>query len=355
MDAVRWWLRELAGLVPERMRRSLSGRGERLLIAVEASGATQLVHAAGGRREALGSLEGTPGSVAALRAELARPRWRRLVAAGAVSIELPAALALRTETTLPVAAEGSLREVLSFDLDRRTPFKSADVYFDGRVVARDAKAGLLRVDLAVVAREWVDDALARARELGLAPERVELRDAEAAERLPLNLLPLARRPPRGRAGDFAIASLAAMTLLLGIAAVGIPVYRAHAAAEALAREVAEARRAAAATAAVQKEIEAARQEESMLVERKRRQPTVSETLLVLTRLLPDDAWLSDLRISGAELQLLGVAASASDLIGLLDRSKRFTDANFRASLMLDARLNRERFHIGARIAPAEGQ
>ena len=354
-DAARWWIRELAGLVPEGVRLSLSGRGERLLLAIDASGAAQLVHAAGGRRETLGSLDGTPGAIAAMRAVLAQPRWRRLAAAGAVSIELPAALALRTETTLPVAAEGSLREVLSFDLDRRTPFKSADVYFDGRVLARDTKAGVLRVDLAVVAREWVDDALAAARELGLSPERVELRDADAAEPLPHNLVPPPRRPPRRRTGDLVIAGLAAMTMLLGVAALGIPVYRAHAAAGALAGEVAEAKRAAAATAAVQKEIEAARQEVSMLAERKRRQPTVSETLLVLTRLLPDDAWLSDLRISGAELQLLGVAASASDLIGLLDRSKRFTDANFRASLMLDARLNRERFSIGARIAPAEGQ
>ncbi|HVM81291.1 MAG TPA: PilN domain-containing protein [Stellaceae bacterium] len=352
--AASWWLRELAGMVPESLRHSLSGRGGRLVLAIDARGAAQALYASGGRHETLGALDGSAGSVAALRRLLEQPRWRRRIAGAAVAIELPAALALRTTTTLPAAAEGSLREVLSFDLDRRTPFKSADVYFDGRVAARDAKAGLLQVELAVVAREWIDGALALARELGLEVERVELRAEDAEEPLPHNLLPPKARPARRRTGDLLLAGLAAVTLLLAAAAVGIPVYRAHEAAAALAEEVAQAKRAAAATAVVQKEIETARQEESMLAERKRHEPAVSETLFLLTHLLPDDAWLSDLRISGAEVQLLGIAASASDLIGLLDRSKRFADASFRASLTQDQRLKRERFNIGARIAPAGG-
>jgi len=159
---------------------------------------------------------------------------------------------------------------------------------------------------------------------------------------------------RRKSCNLVLAALAAATVLLGSVAAVLPVYRAHEKAAALALEIAEAKHAAAATAAVQKQIEIARQEESMLTERRRREPTISDTLFVLTHLLPDDAWLSDLRISGAEVQLLGVAASASDLIGLLDRSQRFTDASFRASLTRDQRLNRERFNIGARIAPARG-
>ena len=352
--ALSWWFRELSSMVPNGLRRPLSGFGGGLVLVVDSKGSMQATYASGGRRETLGALDGSQAAAAALRRTLQEPRWRRRVAASA-AIELPASLALRTRTTLPRAAAGNLREVLSFDLDRRTPFRSADVYFDCYIAALDARAGMLQVDLVVVAREWVDEALARARELGLSVERVLLRSEDGAGSLPYDLLPPQERPARRRSGGFLLAALAASALLLGAVAAGLPLYRAHESEAALAAEVAEARRTAAATASVRKEIEIARQEESMLAERKRRQPTVSETLFVLTRLLPDDAWLSELRISGGDLQLLGVAASASDLIGLLDRSRRFTDAGFRASLTRDQRLQRERFNIGARIAPMEGR
>ncbi|HYC15535.1 MAG TPA: hypothetical protein VEC75_14890, partial [Stellaceae bacterium] len=298
-EAVAWWLRELMGMVPGGLRRSLSGDSEGLVLAVDAAGSAQAIYASGGRREVLGILDSSPEATAALRRILQEPRWRRRIA-GTAAIELPAAVALRTRTSLPRAAAGNLREVLSFDLDRRTPFKSADVYFDCYIAARDARAGLLQVDLVVVAREWVEDALALARGLGLAVESVQLRSEDGTESLPYDLLPPQERPARRRSGNLLLAALAVASLLLGAVAAGLPLYHAHERAAALAMEVAEAKRAAAATAAVQKEIEIARQEESMLAERRRREPTISETLFVLTHLLPDDAWLSDLRISGAE-------------------------------------------------------
>ena len=51
---------------------------------------------------------------------------------------------------LPAAAADRLRDVLSFEIDRQTPFAATDVAFDARVLRRRPD-GQLDVDLVVVA------------------------------------------------------------------------------------------------------------------------------------------------------------------------------------------------------------
>ena len=70
--------------------------------------------------------------------------------------------ALVRRVTMPAATEENLRQVLEFEMDRLTPFRADEVYFDYRVVSRDVAAGQLVIQLAVARREAVD---ARVREL----------------------------------------------------------------------------------------------------------------------------------------------------------------------------------------------
>ena len=53
--------------------------------------------------------------------------------------------ALVRRVTMPAATEENLRQVLGFEMDRLTPFRADDVYFDYRVVSRDAAAGQLAI------------------------------------------------------------------------------------------------------------------------------------------------------------------------------------------------------------------
>ena len=80
-----------------------------------------------------------------------------------------------------------------------------------------------------------------------------------------------------------------------------------------------------------------------------RSPGVVETLDALTRLVPNDTWLQQLRINGDEVRLTGFSAAASSLIGLIEQSERFTEARFRSSVTRDARNKAERFTISAKI------
>jgi general secretion pathway protein L len=75
----------------------------------------------------------------------------------------------------------------------------------------------------------------------------------------------------------------------------------------------------------------------------------------LTRLLPDGAWVTDLKMDANTVEIAGLASSSTSLIPLLERSTAFTDATSTASLTFDPREEKERYAIRARIrssAPA---
>src|SRR5690606_19022067 len=82
---------------------------------------------------------------------------------------LPPAYVLRRVLTLPAAALDNLRTVLGFELDRQTPFKPEQVVFDSRVLPHEAGAKLVPVELALVPRERLQQALA-----GLGPVAASL-------------------------------------------------------------------------------------------------------------------------------------------------------------------------------------
>ena len=63
---------------------------------------------------------------------------------------------------LPLAAAENLREVLTFEMDRQTPFTADQVYFDYQIVQRDNTNGRISVEMTAVHRADVDTAIQRA-------------------------------------------------------------------------------------------------------------------------------------------------------------------------------------------------
>lgn len=73
----------------------------------------------------------------------------------------------------------------------------------------------------------------------------------------------------------------------------------------------------------------------------------------LTRILPDDAWLTDIAIDGDMLTITGFAAeSAAALIATLDASELFSAPNFTSPVVRIPGQSGERFEIRLRVQPA---
>ena len=72
---------------------------------------------------------------------------------------------------------------------------------------------------------------------------------------------------------------------------------------------------------------------------------------VLSGLLPDHTYVTELRIEANKLRLIGVTRDAPSLIELIEQSGRFTRANFFAPTTRSPSDASERFHIEAIIQP----
>ena len=97
---------------------------------------------------------------------LPRISYGGAVAEAKLVVALPPSQVLRKTITLPAAVEESLEQALAYDLDRHTPFKPDEVYFDAVVIGRDSAKKEIRVDWAAALRTVVDQACRRAEAWG---------------------------------------------------------------------------------------------------------------------------------------------------------------------------------------------
>jgi len=74
-------------------------------------------------------------------------------------------------------------------------------------------------------------------------------------------------------------------------------------------------------------------------------------LEALSQILPDHTYVTELRIEGSKLRLIGITRDAPSLIGLIERSARFARASFFAPTTRSPSDSGERFHIEAVIQP----
>jgi general secretion pathway protein L len=342
---LRWWLGELVGLVPPGTRQRISRLRGRLLLVLGDDGA-ELVYEAGERRETLGRTERFRDG-----AEIAAVLRGRGAGGADVVVSLPAQWALRSAVALPLAAESNLDQVLRFEFERLAPFKSDEVYYAARTLRRDGAARRLHLELTIVPHERARGALQEARRLDLRVVGLVVA-GDRSDSSP-NLLPPDERPSSGRVMRLALAGASGLCLVLGMAAIIIPMVRLEARIDTLSRQIEAAKQQAQASQALQKQIETQRDDAQLLVNRKRQTPSVTETLAALTHLVPDDSWLTTLQISGAQIRMSGYSPSATSLLSLLDQSGSFAEPTFASSVTQDSATKRERFDLGARIVSRE--
>lgn len=349
----RWWVGELWGLVPDRFRSNGTARHKRLVLQAE-DGTLALVQCRGDTRQELARLNLEPEALRESKQVLGLLGGALRDVADTL-LRLPAGRVLRKTMVLPQAARENLRQVLAFEMDRQTPFRADQVYYDYRIAEGRATSGQLRVELAVVSRTFLDPLLDRLSQLGLRPTVVDVNhgDAQGAE-VPcapasINLLPPERRGQDDNKGVRLNLILGSVAALLLVVLLAIPLVQMQAAINVLETQVGVARKAANEVSVLREQLQGQLKETRFLVQKRKDSPRIIEALAELSLILPDGTSLNRFELNGTAIHIQGQSDRSSALIGLIEESDLFESVAFRSPVTQDPRTGRERFHISAEI------
>jgi general secretion pathway protein L len=333
-DLVLWWARQMRALLPRSLRPGF-GRGDALLIAVQ-SAHVQLTLRRRGQETLMGRFGlSETGLAEATRSMRRRPRRVILRLASGALLERP--------VELPLAAERDVDRVLGFEMDRFTPFTSADVVWGADVLQRDTVQRRLLLRLSLVPRRAIQSSLDLLSRAGLTPDWLE---AVAPDGTPRRL-PLAdHASPRSHR---LVTIAAGAVVVLGMAVLVTPFVM-----QWLARDATEQ-----AIAALQPQVtrvEALRRQladagsDALTVERNRI-GNVLQVLATVTDTLPDDTWLTELSLHQGKLNIAGQSPAAARLIPALTAEPTLRNPAFAAPVTRAPDGHTDLFVIRADLAP----
>jgi len=340
---LRWWGGELAFLVPTRLRKLLGGGRARLILTrADAGLSAALWNEAGVRGVGQWGLdEAGPG----LRERLftADPELEE----AELVLRLGPGQSLVKVFKLPAVAEENLQQVAAFEMDRLTPFKAAQVYFDVRVLERLAESKQIRVELALAPRHTLDLILDELAAQGFRPERVDV--AAGAEGPGYDLLPDKFRSPKSRLPKALTLASAILLFFLALAVAGLPILKNRSLLDSLQREVKAAGKVALEVQALREDAEKLATENGFLAQKKRQEPAMVDMLEELSKVIPDQTSLNGLQYRERKVIIQGQSPAASTLIELMEASPYFKNTSFVSPVTKDISNGQERFQIASEV------
>ncbi len=349
---IRWWVDELTGCIPATWRELPNRRSQVLDVIVSPDEMTFRCRKSGNDAE-VGRVRLAGEGESAVRAEISKIRRQVNTRRATIVLRLTQEQALRHRITLPLAVVENLREALTYELDRHTPFRAEEVYFDYRVATIDKQAQLVTVDIIVVPRTMVDAAATRMKQWGMAPDRIDVAGAGGDDRIDL------RAPAAsGHHGRFT-RPLLTIAAALVVALAGTVVYLAllkqqqtlsiyH---QLLEQRQRESRQAEAANSQLTEMLT----QSQYIAQRKQDLPLVAAVFDEITKRIPDDTWLTQFHLQVDKLVVSGYAPSASELIALLEDSPMLSQVRFMSPVTTDPTRSLERFNLSASVETGEAR
>jgi general secretion pathway protein L len=344
MTFLRWWIDELASLLPARVRRSRAPV-RRLVLALQGDAVSMHIED-NGRAAAFDDLSMSSAISFEALAEVLR-------SVTATRGRLPVCLRVRSSdgfvrsVDLPASAERDFDAMLRLDLERTTPLKASDVLSSHLVEGPGSGRGMVRVRHFVLKSRTIEPVQKALAHAGLELQSIETLDAAGTASLPLKFV--IGDTSVHRAGWTLGRAVAAAATIFVLSVIGSYWARTERALASLDAEIAvledrakQARPALDLVRSAQADIARARRLEAD------RQPAIL-ILEEVTRLVPDTAWLQDLRYDGTTIEMSGLAVSAATLLPLFERSVLFHEARFTAPIRIEPGEDRERFRLQAKL------
>jgi general secretion pathway protein L len=342
----KWWVEELRKAMPAQFRARIQYARRKLLMRVDDGEIVLSINDAN-------SIQSLDSFSADQGAQLQQQRIRELLQQHELTevnrdLLLPEDVVLRTEVVMPLAAETNLRQALSYEMDRHTPFKAEEVFYNWLNMSRDREAGQLRFELYVTPLKPVAAHVETLRRLGLAPTGVDVATQDGP--LGINLLPESMRFHIVRQQARVNWVLAAVTLFLAVFVMAQSLWLRGHQLESIEEAIEEVRAEALVVQQIRNQIDDASEAAGFLQTKKIQNGYKLEILAELTRILPEDTFLDRLSMHAETVQMQGKSQNAQALIEVINNSSYFDSASFRGPTRLDNRSGKEIFDLSANTA-----
>lgn len=251
---------------------------------------------------------------------------------------------LERRVVLPLAAEHDVMRLLYYDMDRLTPFRADQVFWQATVEHRDRTAGRLELCLSLIPRTVLQPVLSAVQEIGLKVSAIETTSRSHRSRY-IDLT----QPPSFHRRVFYVGCGA--IAVLALATVAIPY-----AMQSVARERVEVRIAALRPRilqidALRRRIAAGTAGNDVIAAEQARVGDALQVLARITDLLPDDAVLADFTLRQGKLSISGRSRAVPSLIAAMVGDTMLHNPSFAAPILRTLDGKADTFVIHAELNP----
>nr|WP_294555453.1 PilN domain-containing protein [uncultured Rhodopila sp.] len=324
-EFIAWWSARIAELLPASLINAAAAP-DGIVIDVDRNDTVSILQRRKGREEPIGQ------GVAA-----------RLAAGTTVLLRPAGDMVLQKRYTVPTAPRNDLDQMLRHDLARITPFPAHALLWrwDGRPKPGDRTR--TDVVLTMVPKTALAAVLERLAAAGLAPRFLEIESG--GRRL---LLPLAED---AAAQSRLLPALAWLCGGLAVVALALPFLLQALALHEANAEIAALQPAVAQVEALRRGLTDGNAGREVLAREQEHSADVLQVLATLTRILPDDSFLTDFALRDRHFTISGRSASAPGLITGLSAEQTIHDAAFAAPVTRIEGATADVFTIGAEVRP----
>jgi general secretion pathway protein L len=320
-----WWIARITELLPPSWTRGASGVPDGIVVESDHDNTVSLWTRHAGQQEPV-----TLGVAA------------RLAARKTVVVRAPPACTLQKLHVVPTAPRPELTEMLRFELGRITPFKAEDLFWrwDGR--PRPGDRTRTDVTLTMVPKTALVSVLDTLSGAGIRPRFVETET---------NILLEIDDTPRRSAGYGLLRGLFWVCATLAIVAVALPVLLQELALRDVNNAIDDMQPSIRQVEDLRRNLTADSAGRDVLAQEMQRTGDLLQVLATITRILPDDTYLTDFSLHDRQMTLAGRSAAAARLITSLSADPAIRNAGFAAPVTRIEGATTDVFSIRADIAP----
>ncbi len=334
-----WWRQHLLELLPESLRRGSGAEANALVVDATVPGLLKLTRRRRGVETRVTQARLDEPGLVSLRAALNdRPNGE------AVLLRVPPATVLERPVTLPLAAERELERVLTYEMERLTPFAADEVFWAHTVAQRDRARARLQLVLTLVPRATVQPLMDTLAACAGRPNLIEAETSTGPRIIRLQHEtaggPIARLSPRTAA--IALAGLAALAVISPFLRQSLEMAEAQSQLDTLAPRIALVDN-------LRNRITGAGAGGDAVASETRRLGDMLQALAAITEILPDDSYLTEFAMRERKITLSGLSTSAPRLIGALSADRRIRNPAFTAPVTKDTN-QKDVFSIRADLA-----